>query len=54
MAGRVEEDTERRAGLVLVLGGAELEDRSLRDVKVVHGDVQVHLLGLFLARVLAG
>ena len=49
MAGRVEEDPERRAGLVLVLGRAELEHRRLGGVEVVDHDVEVHLLRHVLA-----
>src|SRR6185437_6949267 len=40
---RVEEHPEGRAGLILVLGRAEIEHRLL-------GDVEVHLLGHLLTR----
>lgn len=54
MSGGVEEHPERRTGLTLVLGRAELEHRSLRDVEVVDHDVEMHLLGYVLARPLRG
>ena len=50
MAGRVEEDPERRTRLVLVLGRTQLEDGCLACVEVVDHDVDVHLLGHVLAR----
>ena len=49
MSGRVEEDAEGRAGLMLVLGRAQLEDRSLADVEVVDIDIEMHLLWALLA-----
>ena len=49
MAGGVEEDPECGAGLVLVLGGTELDDSGLGSVEVVDHDVDVHLLGHLLA-----
>jgi hypothetical protein len=47
--GGVEEDAEGCPGLVLVLGGAKLEDGRLGGVQVVDVDVEVHLLGDVLA-----
>jgi hypothetical protein len=45
MAGGVEEDPERVAGLVLVLHGAQGDDSSFTLVEVIDVDVEVHLLG---------
>ena len=50
MSGGVEEDAERRARLVLVLGRAEREHGRLGRVEVVDHDVEVHLLRHVLAR----
>ena len=47
--GRVEEDAERLARLVLVLRRAEREDGGLALVEVVDHDVEVHLLRMLLA-----
>ena len=50
VTGRVEEDAERRARLVLVLGRTELQHRRLRGVEVVDDHVDVHLLRDLLSR----
>src|ERR1051325_9068717 len=50
MARRVEEDPEGGAGLMLVLGRAELDHRGLRGVEVVDDHVQMSLLRHLLAR----
>lgn len=44
MTGGVEEHTERRTRLMLVLGRAQLMHRCLGDVEVVDHDIEVHLL----------
>jgi hypothetical protein len=49
MSGRAEEDAEGRAGLMLVLGRAQLEDRSLAGVEVVDVGIEMHLLRALLA-----
>src|SRR3954454_9492328 len=48
--GGIEEHPERRPGLVVVLGGAEGEDRGLGLVEVVDVHVEVHLLRDVLPR----
>ena len=50
MAGRVEEDAERRARLVLRLRGAEAQHVLLAAVEVVDDHVEVHLLRSLLSR----
>jgi hypothetical protein len=50
MACRIEEDAKRCPRLVLMLHSSEFEHSSLRDIKVVDGDVQVHLLRCGRAR----
>ena len=50
VAGGVEEDAERRARLVLVLGRTEREHLRLGRVEVVDHDVEVHLLRHLLGR----
>src|SRR5215468_9597830 len=47
---RIEEHPEGRTGLVLVLGGTEIEYRRLSGIEVVDDHVQVHLLRHLLAR----
>lgn len=44
MAGRIEEDSEVRAGLMIVLDGAESQHLGLRGIQVVDDQVEVHLL----------
>src|SRR5579859_2651651 len=50
VAGRVEEDPEGLARLVLVLGRAEREHLRLGGVEVVDDHVEVHLLRHLLSR----
>ena len=50
MTGRVEEDSERGAGLELRPNGTELEHGPLPGVEIVDHDIEVHLLGDVLAR----
>lgn len=49
MARRVEEHPESGPGLVVVLGRAQLEDRSLAGVEVVDVGIEMHLLRALLA-----
>ena len=50
MPGRIEEDPEGRAGLVLVLGGAEIEHSRLSGIEVVDDHIEMHLLRHLLIR----
>src|SRR5579875_1843587 len=50
VASRVEEDAERRARLVVGLGGPEIEDGRLPLVEVADHHVEVHLLRRLLPR----
>ena len=49
MAGGVEEDPEGRAGLMRMLGRAQLEHGGLGNIEIVDDHVDVHLLGVLLA-----
>ncbi len=44
VSGRVEEDSEGRAGLVIMFGSPEFEDLGLGGVEIIDHDIEVHLL----------